>query len=267
MAERSGRTRFFNVAVFIGLEVASLCLLASGSAVRQLWLGRGFTTLQAHLWENADKLRLYTSLREENTRLLEENAHLLYKALNKNTSYNGLDSLWQKTRSHFCVLPTNIITMTFTSQHNYLILDRGSEDGVHTDDGVITSRGVIGIVAGVSRHFCYAVSYLNTDMTLSVRHGKSGVAGSMTWDGMHSNLSVLGGIPLHIAVSPGDTIFTSGFSSIFPPDIPIGLSGSVRGNNGSTSEYSVSLLEDFRKISHVMIVRNLDREEIKGLGK
>lgn len=265
MARYRGKSQFLNIGVFICLEVVSLCLLASDSAARQMWLGRWFTSTQAFIWGKLDDVRSYTRLKEENARLSQENAKLLADALGRNVPSGGSESLWRNIRGQYSILPARIVNITFKSQHNYLIVDRGSEDGVRQNDGIITTNGVAGVVTGVSRRFCYGISYANKDMTLSVRHGKSGLVGSMNWDGIHSNVSILSGIPIHIEANPGDTVYTSGYSSIFPPDIPIGTIGEKYGSNGSTSDYSVVLSEDFRKVSYVMIVRNLDRDEINGL--
>lgn len=261
MSGRTGRSQLFNVAVFIGLEVAALYLLASGSYVRQMWLGKWFTNIQAGIWEKVDNIHRYVDLAKENARLAEENALLLDGSL-KIKAQAAEDSSFHNVRLHYKVIPATIVTMTYSSQHNYLIVDKGYADGVQNDDGIITSKGAIGVVTGVSRHFSYAISYANKDMTLSVRHGRHGIVGSLNWDGLHSNISILSGIPIHTEVEPGDTIYTSGFSQIFPQDIPVGTVMEQKGDNGSTADYSVTLMEDFRTISHVMIAQNLDREEI-----
>ena len=87
----------------------------------------------------------------------------------------------------------------------------------------------------------------------------------MSWDGIHSNGALLQEIPHHMEIAKGDTVFTSGFSSIFPPDIPLGITSESRIVNGSTYEIQVRLFEDFAALRHVTVVENLGREEIKQL--
>ena len=87
----------------------------------------------------------------------------------------------------------------------------------------------------------------------------------MSWDGINRNGALMKEIPLHVKVAAGDTIFTSGFSTIFPPDIPLGITGDSRVVNGSTNEIKVSLFEDFAALRYVTVVENLAREEIKQL--
>ena len=63
--------------------------------------------------------------------------------------------------------------------------------------------------------------------------------------------------------APGDTVYTSGFSSIFPADIPLGTTGKSKIVNGATYEIEISLLEDFSALRYVTIVDNLGKDEIK----
>lgn len=74
-------------------------------------------------------------------------------------------------------------------------------------------------------------------------------------------------LPLHHEINPGDTVWTSGFSSVFPSDIPVGVTGKVRLIDGSTNEVSVRLFQDFSALRYVIITENLDREEIAAVEK
>ena len=64
---------------------------------------------------------------------------------------------------------------------------------------------------------------------------------------------------------PGDTVFTSGYSSIFPPDIPLGTIGKSKIVNGATYEIDVELFEDFGALRYVVVVENLGKDEMKEL--
>jgi rod shape-determining protein MreC len=63
----------------------------------------------------------------------------------------------------------------------------------------------------------------------------------------------------------GDTVYTSGYSSIFPPDIPLGEVGDSKIVNGATYEIRIRLFEDFGALRYVTIVENMGKEEIKEL--
>ena len=64
---------------------------------------------------------------------------------------------------------------------------------------------------------------------------------------------------------PGDTVYTRGYSSIFPPDIPLGVLGEARIVNGATYEINVDLFEDFGARRYVTVVDNTAQEEMKKL--
>jgi rod shape-determining protein MreC len=102
-------------------------------------------------------------------------------------------------------------------------------------------------------------------MSISARIGKSGSVGPMEWDGRSRNGATLKEIPHHVEFHEGDTVYTSGYSSIFPPDIPLGIIGEARIVNGATYEIEVSLLEDFGALRYVTIVDNTGKEEMKRL--
>ena len=87
----------------------------------------------------------------------------------------------------------------------------------------------------------------------------------MNWDGRSRNGAVLKEIPHHVEFEPGDTVYTSGFSSIFPPDIPLGTTGKSKIVNGATYEIEITLFEDFGSLRHVTIVENLGKDEINRL--
>ena len=162
-------------------------------------------------------------------------------------------------------IPATISKISNNSQHNYIIIGKGATDGVKKGNGIITGKGAIGVIDAVSENFSYARSFQNHGMSISARIGRKGVSGPMSWDGINSNGALLKEIPLHVEVAAGDTIFTSGFSTIFPPDIPLGITGDSHIVNGSTYEIKVSLFEDFAALRYVTVVENLAREEIKHL--
>lgn len=252
------------LAFFIILETVSLCILANNSRIQQMWLVRGFHDVSAAIWNTTSGLRNFLSLQEENDRLAEENVDLR-RQLKAVRDSVAPPPEWKETRVHFKEMSARIVSMSRGSQHNYLVIDRGEKDGVAVNDGIMTAHSAVGIIQSVSRHFAYAVSFANQQMTVSAKAGRNSSVGSLCWNGYSTNEAVLSGIPLHIDINPGDTVFTSGFSSIFPPDIPLGIVESSSINNGSTADFTVRLLEDISSIHHVIVVKNTDRKELEGL--
>ena len=163
----------------------------------------------------------------------------------------------------FKYIPATIIKSGTNTQHNYLILDKGSEDGVVENSGIITSKGVIGIVDAVSKHYSFAISFLNKELNISARIDSSGAVGPLAWDGIRTDEGVLREIPLQFKYNPGDTIYTSGYSAIFPPDIPLGVAGEAKIINGATNEIKVKLFQDHSALKYVTIIENTRIREIE----
>lgn len=267
MSRGQNRNIFFNMAVFIGLEVASLCILGSANTLQGSWMGGLSSGIKASLWGSIDRWRGYFSLRSENDSLRLDNLRMYARlqAFSDSIAHNPVQ--WSEARRNFSFLPAGIVTMTLGSQHNYIIIDRGSADGVRENDGLITEKSTVGIVQSVSEHFARAVSYINAEIVVSIKVGRSGAVGSMAWSGGNPSLSHASGIPLHIPVETGDTVYTSGISEFFPAGIPLGRVIRKTSGNGSSTELDIEMLEDIRSVHKVLVVRNLDREELKTLGQ
>lgn len=165
----------------------------------------------------------------------------------------------------FRYIPASIVKISNNTQHNYIIVGKGYADGVTKGSGVITGKGAVGVIDAVGKNHSYARSFKNHEMNISARLGKEGAVGPMSWNGYSSNGAVLKEIPHHVEFHPGDTVYTSGYSSIFPPDIPLGTTGESRIVNGATYEIEINLFEDFGALRYVTIVENLGKEEIKTL--
>ena len=258
-------------AIFIILEVAALSMLASSGEIQKTWFGKAGQGFMGWIWGGTQKISDYFSLREQNEMLAAENDRLTL-LLGKQR-----DSLFRDTLDRmvlpgneaggFTYIPAGISKISSNSQHNYMILDKGSAHGVEEGYGVITAKGAVGIIDAVSENYSYAISLQNHNMSISARLGRNGRNGPLSWDGKRSNRAVLREIPHHVEITPGDTVYTSGHSSIFPADIPLGTVKGAEIVNGATYDIQVELFEDFGALRYVSIVENLGKEEINTLEK
>lgn len=264
---RSVGARILCAAVFILLETAAIVMLNHNNSMQRLWTMRLSHGFMAKTWGFTQKVRGYFSLAGQNEELALENHRLREMIREYEDAAKATDiSLQSVTRDDgFVYTPAQIIKSGTNSQHNYLILDKGSEDGIVQNSGIISSKGVIGIVDAVSRHYSYAISFLNTEVNISSRLGGTGAVGPLAWDGKHTDGAILKEIPLQYRYSPGDTVYTSGYSVIFPPDIPLGTAGDASIINGATNEITVNLFQDYTALKFVTIVRNTRASEIEAL--
>ncbi|MCI6527328.1 MAG: rod shape-determining protein MreC [Bacteroidales bacterium] len=264
---RSVGARILCAAVFILLETAAIVMLNHNNSMQRLWTMRLSHGFMAKTWGFTQKVRGYFSLAGQNEELALENHRLREMIREYEDAAKATDiSLQSVTRDDgFVYTPAQIIKSGTNSQHNYLILDKGSDDGIVQNSGIISSKGVIGIVDAVSRHYSYAISFLNTEVNISSRLGGTGAVGPLAWDGKNTDGAILKEIPLQYRYSPGDTVYTSGYSVIFPPDIPLGTAGDASIINGATNEITVNLFQDYTALKFVTIVRNTRAAEIEAL--
>lgn len=260
-----------NAAIFLILEIAALSMLFNNGTLQKIWISKGAHGIIRGVWGSTQKISDYFSLKDANERLAKENFELMARisCLEEDLNENGIVSqLPQSTQTkRFYFRHASIVKISTNRQHNYFIIDKGSADGIKNGSGVITNKGAIGVIDAVSENYSYAISFQNHNMFISSRLGKDGRHGPLCWDGKRSNGAVLKEIPHHLEIFPGDTVYTSGFSSIFPPDIPLGTVQDAEIVNGATYDIRVNLFEDFGALRSVTIVENLGQEEINTLEK
>ena len=251
-------------AVFIILEVAALVMLKNNGNLQNTWLTKGSHAFMGTVWGVTEDISDYFSLKSQNEKLAQDNFRLMNE-LQKYRDANTLEDsvLTAMGRHHF--IPAEISKASKNTQHNYIILNKGFKDGVEKGCGIMTSKGIVGIVEAVSENYSYALSFLNSNVSISARLGRKGSIGPMAWDGKSKRVAILSEIPGHIEVCEGDTVFTSGYSSTFPADLPLGKVLSKKTVNGATHLIKVELFEDFSTLRYVTIVTNKYSSEIKKL--
>jgi len=265
--------------VFVILETICVLLIVKNSIIQQYRVMEGVRSVQSFFWERSTEVKKYTGLAKRNQALEEENARLLrqnilFKSqLERNAGESKLGELFEGLRGNtgdssltsYSFTLAKVVKNTLNSTHNYLILDKGSKDGITEDLGVVTPSGVIGIIRGVGEKFSYVHSFLNTRQSISAKIGNLESPGTLRWEGGSIYKAYLTEIPLNTEVSKGDTIYTSGNSSFFPSDIPVGKAVSFSVDNGIHKRVEVELLQDFSNLDYVIILKNEDKKEIDSL--
>ena len=258
-----------NAAIFILLEIAALSMLGNNSQLQRTWFSKGTQAFMGTVWGTTQNIKDYFSLRKANEALAQENFELrtrlakLDVEAEDSMTFNVPEA--PNMAGKFRYIPATITKISNNTQHNYLIVGKGTRDGVTVGSGVITGKGAIGVIDAVSDNYAYARSFRNFGMSISARIGRNGSVGPLEWDGRSRNKAILKEIPHHIEFHEGDTVYTSGYSSIFPPDIPLGLTGQTKIVNGATYEIEVTLLEDFGALRYVTVVDNTGQKEMKKL--
>ena len=240
-----------SAAIFILMEVAALNMLSRNGSLQEIWIARGAHNFMRAVWGGSESVKYYFSLKKQNEALAEENFALRQSLL----QYGD-----EASRAR-------LDTMTLGLGRQVSGFTKGSEEGVTSHSGIVTGKGVVGIIDAVGRHHAYALTFMNSDISISARLGTEGAVGPLVWDGKSTGQGILKEIPLQYKYSPGDTVYTSGYSSIFPPDIPLGTAGESKVINGATNEIKIKLFQDFTALRFVMVVSNSNRKEMEDLSK
>lgn len=216
--------------------------------------------ITGNILETSNGVTTYFGLDRENQKLMEENQRLRTLLFNNDRGDTiTLDSVQQT----YTVATGKVIKNSFAHPRNYITIDKGARDGIKPDMGVITSKGILGIVENTSNNFATVQSILNEKSNINAKIKNTDHFGSLIWDMKRFDVVQLVDIPRLVPLTIGDTIVTGGMSSIFPEGIPI---GTIRkfDLNTSKSFYSidVSLFNDMTNIKNVYIVNNNYREEI-----
>lgn len=254
-----------NAAIFIALEIAALAMLKHSDEAQGTWISKGVDGVHATVWGSAERVRGYFGLRRQNDSLANENFRLHQQLLRYSLEEKAAAEEDVRIVGSFHYTPATIVRHSNNSQHNFLILDKGSLDDVIAGSGVVTSKGVIGSIDAVSEHYAHVISFRNTESVVSARIGREGPVGPMRWDGISASGAILSEIPFLEELQPGDTVYTSGFSELYPADIPLGITGKSKIVNGATLSIKVSLFEDISRVRYVTITANNDKVEIERL--
>ncbi len=164
----------------------------------------------------------------------------------------------------FRFITARVINNSIAHSNNFLTINRGSDDGVAPEMGVVDQNGVVGIVNVTGRHTARVISLLNSDLRLSCKVKGSDAFGSLVWDGKSPRRAVLEELPRHVEFAIGDTIITSGYSVVFPEGIPVGtVIEQMRDADDNFYSLRVELLTDFSTLSTVRVIENFLKDEIE----
>jgi rod shape-determining protein MreC len=208
------------------------------------------------------KIGNYFNLKEENILLLEENNRLKALNLNRSTKSTAVSN----NAENYQLTPASVIKNSYTFPQNYLTLNKGERDLIKEDMGVITSKGLVGIIDQTSSKYARVISILNKKSKINAKLEKSNHFGTLEWNGENYRSVQLHDIQDLVKIAKGDTVVTSGYSSVFPENIPIGRIESFQLNDTKDLYIiNVTLFNDMTNLRHVHIIKNLDFEELKTL--
>lgn len=146
----------------------------------------------------------------------------------------------------------------------YVIINRGSDDGVRRGMPVVTQKGLIGRIAAVTAGAARIQLITDPSSTVNVRLEPSGAQAIL--QGQLTGEIILDMIPQGANVQPGDLVLTSGLGGGYPPNILIGQVSSIRSRDQDIFQRaSVQTVTAFSQINIVLIIVNFNPIDITPL--
>lgn len=267
--------RFSSWFLFAVYLIAGFVLLFSGNPFQHHVYLTSANRISSGLYCTANSVSSYFFLKEINEDLQRRNSDLeleIYRLNDVIRHYReqayadtmSVDSAL--SRYHFVI--AHVINNSINRAHNYITIDKGSLDGITPEMGVMDQNGIVGIVNVVSDHTARLISVLNPYLRLSCKVKGHAQVGSLVWDGKDPSEAMLEELPKHSEFTPGDTIVTSGYSSVFPEGVPVGtVMSSTRDIEDNFYTLRVKLFTDFSTLSTVRVIRDNMREELSAVEK
>ena len=249
--------------LFLLLEILSLVLLFGFNDRQNEAFLTSANSISGTLYEWRSGVDQFFFIRKENARLVQENTRLrdmLYEL----TDSQNVDQ--ERALSSSRVVAARVVDNSVRKDDNYLTINKGSRDGISQGMGVYNPDGVVGVVMVTGKRYSVVLPVLNGSTSISCKKKGTDSFGFLEWAGGDPYMAQLRDMPYHSAVEIGDTIVTTGFSSVFPENIPVGtVAGVERSKNGYTLKIQVNLACDISNLGWVYVHTQVQDAEIDDL--
>ena len=267
-----------NILFFLFLEGIALFIVLRFNSPQRHALGDSLLEYSLNLSERKSRVIDYFSLgsandqlRKSNESLLEENI-MLKKLIKERAAYPVVDSsLWVENfrkDSTFLLIRSRIIQNSTDRSFNYFTLDKGRQDGIQVDMGVITEKGVVGKIIETTQNYSMGISLLHQSLKLSIKSLNKENIGVYQWPGKSPRKGFAKIIPSDRTIQKRDTLVTTGYNHVFPENFPVGLVDSVGAQTPEGFyEVWINLATDFYRLKDVFVVNNLKKPILDELAK
>lgn len=255
--------------VFLLLEVISFILLFQYNSYQgSVWFSSA-NIVVGRVYELSSKVEAYLSLTKINKDLtlrnvqLEQQLQYLWQQTAKNKSDSALLAQGQlQALADYKLIPARVVSNTVDKMDNFITINKGSNDGIRKDMGVVCGNGIVGVVYMVSANYSVVIPVLNSHTRISCKIAGRGYFGYLQWTGGLSNEADVNGIPRHAHFKLYDNIVTNGYSSIFPAGVLIGKVIHVyNSTDGMSYRLRVKLSTDFGNLRDVCVIDNSAMQE------
>lgn len=249
------------VILFLLVEILCFVMIVQNLPFQNRKMSNVFNGIAGSFYEVESNLMAYLSLKAENDILAEHNALLMKNIEN---TVDIFDSVVVDTP--YIYIAAKVVKNDIYHTNNYMVLDKGRLDGVENDMGVVCDNGIVGKVANTSNHYCMVISMLHPYSIVSARLKDNQHLVNVRWDNGNYRFGVVEDIPTHLVLNQGDTVVTSGYSSVFPPDVTIGtIEEMFVSKKKDFNTAKIRFSTNFSTLRHVYIAKNIYKSELDSL--
>lgn len=209
------------------------------------------------------------TLREENITLRNEVAQLQSEiiALQENLAqaeilYTLLDFARNNPEHEYEA--ATVIGREISPYLQYIIIDKGSNNGIRYGMPVVTQQGLVGridaVISDAARIQLITDAGSVVNVRLKTANSEGQVSGSITGE------VSLGLVSIDTQVDIGEVILTSGLGGTYPPNIFVGQVFSMQSRQNALFQTgSVQPIVDFSTLSAVLVITNFEAVDITPL--
>ena len=248
--------------LFILLEVICFVLLFRFNNYQQSVFFTSANVVAGKVYEVSGGISSYFHLKSVNEDLLDRNMALEQQITNLENRLKDyrIDSITMNSiryleQADYKIFKAHVIRNSLNQADNYITLDKGSSAGIRPEMGVIDGNGVVGIVYKTSPSYSLVISVLNSKSSISCKIIGSEYFGYLKWEYGDSRYSYLKDLPRHAEFNLGDTVVTSGYSTVFPAGVMVGTVDDMSdSNDGLSYLLKIKLATDFGKLGNVRVI-------------
>lgn len=249
-------------AYFLALQCLCFALIFTSNNFYSASLFNSSNRVSGSINSLSENLGDFVELRETNKNLAAQNASLRKQLADLVRNRSNIDSI----EVSYQVLPAKVINKTYRRSRNFLTLNIGKEKGISEGMGVISSDGIVGKVHAVSSQYSAVSSILNPSILTSCRVRRSGTLCTAQWEDQDFQNISIKYIPRHIQLLEGDTIETSGYNSVFPEGVMVGVVEEISLREESPFyDVKAKLAVDITSLEYVHVIINPNKAEIDSL--
>ena len=248
--------------LFILLEVICFVLLFRFNNYQQSVFFTSANVVAGKVYEVSGGISSYFHLKSVNEDLLDRNMALEQQITNLENRLKDyrIDSITMNSiryleQADYKIFKAHVIRNSLNQADNYITLDKGSSAGIRPEMGVIDGNGVVGIVYKTSPSYSLVISVLNSKSSISCKIIGSEYFGYLKWEYGDSRYAYLKDLPRHAEFNLGDTVVTSGYSTVFPAGVMVGtVADMADSNDGLSYLLKIKLATDFGKLGNVRVI-------------